>query len=119
MRVVIPIARASEVVRRAGCIVTITRALRCVVDSAAARMFWRVAGIAITRPGREGTTRTRPLSKTRKVASRGERSPHLPLDRDEIRGGHARPVHPNRQRHGPPAFEAHKGLDDQARSSLP
>ena len=73
MRVVIPIARTWAVVCLAGSVVTITRALRFVVESAAARMLRRVAGIEITRPGREGTTATRPLWRTLKVASRGGR----------------------------------------------
>ena len=71
MRVLIPIARACAVVRFASSVVTTTRALRDVGESAAASMVRRVAATSITRPGRDGTTKTRPLSRTRKVASRG------------------------------------------------
>src|ERR1051325_9968839 len=63
-----PIALTCSVVRLASWVVTTTRALRPFGESAAASMFRRVAGTSITRPGRDGTTNTRPLSSTRKAA---------------------------------------------------
>src|ERR671935_165887 len=71
MRVVMPIARTCAVVRFASWVVTTTRALRPVGESTAASRFRRVAGTSITRPGRDGTTKTRPPSSTRKGAARG------------------------------------------------
>ena len=54
--------RASAVVRSGCCPVTVTRASRTPVESAAARMLCSVGLMSTTRPSLAGTTVTRPLS---------------------------------------------------------